>query len=191
MRLRASNLLPLLLVFFLAALTLWLRYAVEGPSSDGSASKRHDPDAVVDNFTVTRLDESGKPRYLISARRMIHNSGDDSAELESPRFLRTSSGSEMTVTADRGRITHDQREAIFSGNVQLVRSATGEKQELRARTEYLHIFAEQDKVRTDRRVTITEGKSTLSGVGMEADKQAGRFTLYSQVRGIYDVPKTR
>lgn len=191
MRLRASNLLPLLLVFFLAALTLWLRYAVEGPSSDGSAGKRQDPDAVVDNFTVTRLDESGKPRYLISARRMIHFSGDDSTELESPRFLRTSAGSDMTVTADRGRITHDQREAIFSGNVQLVRSATREKGELRARTEYLHILAEQDKVRTDRRVTITEGKSTLSGVGMEVDKQAGRFTLYSRVRGIYDVPKNR
>jgi len=191
MRLRAGNLLPALLVFFLAALTLWLRYAVEEPSPGGQASKRHDADAVIDNFTVTRLDKSGKPEYRISAQRMIHYSDDDSTELESPRFLRTSAGSEMTVTADRGRITHDQDEAIFSGNVQLVRSATREREELRAQTEYLHIFAEKDIARTDRRVTITEGKSTLSGVGMEVDKQARTFTLHSQVKGTYDVPKNR
>lgn len=191
MKLRAGNLLPPLLVFFLAALTLWLRYAVEEPSSDGSAKKRHDADAVIDNFTVTRLDKSGKPEYFISARRMIHYSDDDSTELESPRFLRISADSEMSVTADRGRITNDHREAIFSGNVQLVRAATREREELRARTEYLHIFAEKDIARTDRRVTITEGKSTLSGVGMDLDKLARSFTLHSQVRGTYDVPKNR
>ena len=50
MRLRANNLLPLLLVLFLAMLTLWLRHAVEAPSVSGAGGKGHDPDAIVDNF---------------------------------------------------------------------------------------------------------------------------------------------
>lgn len=189
MKLRASNLLPLLLAFFLAALTLWLRYAVEAPAGNGPGAKRHDADAIVQNFTLTRLDESGAAQYLLTARTMTHYPADDSTELDAPKFQRTREGLAMTITADRGRITHDQREAFFYGNVLLVRDAANGRDELRARTEFLHILAEKDIARTDRRVTITEGKSTLTGVGMEVDRRSRRFTLLSQVRGVYDVPK--
>ena len=54
------------------------------------------------------------------------------------------------------------------------------------RTDYLHVLAEKNIARTDKAVTITEGRSVLSGVGMEFDENARRFTLFSQVRGRLD-----
>jgi lipopolysaccharide export system protein LptC len=185
MKVRVSNLLPLLLMFFLAALTIWLRIAVEGPRGGGSSHVRHDPDAIVDNLQVTRLNEHGSPQDLITATRMIHFADDDGTELVGPQMIRRSEGGELTITADRGTVTHGGEQAYFYDNVLVVRAATAEREELRMRTDYLHVLAEKHVARTDRPVTITEGQSTLSGVGMEYDDNAHQFALHSKVRGTF------
>lgn len=186
MRIRVSNLLPLLLVFFLAALTLWLRIAVETPSGGDPRLRRHDPDAIVDNFTVTRLDENGRAQYSLAASQMIHFADDESTELFAPRFVRRGDGPAVTITADRGTINHEGDEAFFRGNVLVVRTATQEQSELQIRTNYLHVLAERNVARTNEPVTITEGKSVLSGVGMEYDREKSRLELFSSVRGSFD-----
>jgi lipopolysaccharide export system protein LptC len=83
-------------------------------------------------------------------------------------------------------VTRDGEEAFFHGDVLVVRAATAEREQLQVRTDYLHVLAEQNIARTDRAVTITEGRSVLSGVGMEFDENAHRFALFSQVRGRFD-----
>jgi LPS export ABC transporter protein LptC len=72
--------------------------------------------------------------------------------------------------------------------VLLLREATPEEPELRARTEYLHVLAGQGILRTNQSVTISDGKSTLTGVGLIVNKTKKQFTLQSQVRGTFDVP---
>ena len=57
------------------------------------------------------------------------------------------------------------------------------------RAEDLHVLPEKNIARTDRAVTITEGRSVLSGVGMEFDESARQFALFSQVRGHFDQAK--
>jgi len=186
MRIRVSNLLPLILMFFLGALTLWLRIAMEAPADSSNGHQRHDPDAIIDNFTVTRLDKQGVPLYSLTANRMVHFAADDSTELAAPRVVKRGDGPTVTITAERGTVTRDGEEAFFHGNVLVVRAATPEREELRVRTDYLHVLAEKNFARTDKAVTITEGRSVLSGVGMEFDENARRFTLFSQVRGRLD-----
>jgi lipopolysaccharide export system protein LptC len=56
-------------------------------------------------------------------------------------------------------------------------------------TEYLHVIPERDLARTDRRVTIMEGSSRLSGVGMEYDRGSGELRLLSAVKGTFDAKK--
>ena len=175
--------LPLLLALSLGALSLWLRFAVESEGPLAHGSQRHDPDAVVDHFTLTRLSETGKANFVLNARRMLHYSDDDSTQLEAPRFLKRGDGPALTVSADRGELTQEGSEAAFHGNVLLVREGSGDRDELRVRTAYLQVLADGDIVRTDRQVTITEGRSVLSGVGMEFDKRARRFSVLSQARG--------
>ena len=87
MRTRVAHLLPLVLMLFLAALTLWLQYAVLGDSGGDAKPASHDPDAIVENFAVQRLDESGKLRYTFSAPKMVHFSDDGSGEVIYPRIV--------------------------------------------------------------------------------------------------------
>ena len=186
MKIRVANLLPIVLMMFLAALTLWLSIYLETPATARSSQSRHDPDAIIDNFTATRLDEHGVPKYTLAADRMRHFANDDSTELEAPKVIKRGEGPTVTITADHGTVTHDGEEAFFHGNVLVVRAASPEREELRVRTDYLHVLPEKNIARTDQAVTITEGRSELSGVGMEYDENTSRFALYSRVRGRFD-----
>jgi lipopolysaccharide export system protein LptC len=186
MKIRITNLLPIMLMLFLAALTLWLRITMEAPGTSGNGPHRHDPDAIIDNFTVTRLDERGVAQYTLTANRMLHFADDDTTELAAPRVIKLGEGPTVTITAERGTVTRDGEEAFFHGNVRVVRSATPEREELRVHTDYLHVLPQKNIARTDRAVTLIEGRSVLSAVGMEFDENARRLTLFSQVRGHFD-----
>ena len=107
MSIRASNLLPLILMFFLGALSLWLRITMETPGGVGNGHKRHDPDAIIDNFTVTRMNEQGVAQYTLTANRMVHFADDDTTELAVPQVVKRGDGPTVTITAERGIVTRD------------------------------------------------------------------------------------
>jgi LPS export ABC transporter protein LptC len=189
MKKRAAPLLPLALMALLGALTLWLQYAVRESAGGDSRSPVHEPDAVVENFTVQNLDAAGKLQYTFSAPKMLHFSDDGSGEVLYPRVVQIAAkGADVVATANRGVIHRQGEEALLYGNVQILREATPQEPEFRARTEFLHVLAGRGILRTDRTVTISEGNSTLTGVGMIIDKQKQQFTLQSQVRGTFDAP---
>jgi lipopolysaccharide export system protein LptC len=190
MRSRVAHILPLLVILLLAALTLWLRFAMEkGPPAAGGKD-RHEPDAIVNKLTINRLSTEGRPRYFLVADRMLHYPDDDSTALESLRFVqRNDAGPDTVITAARGTITKEGEEAFLYDNVLMVQAATGERPELRVHTDYLHILAEQGRAQTDKKVTMTHGKSTLVGVGMDANNKTQIVTLRSQVKGSFDAPK--
>ena len=183
---RVSNLLPLLVVLFLAALTFWLRVSVEAPETNAPGKNRGDPDAVVENFTLTRLNAAGKANYVLNARRMLHFPGNDSTQLEAPQFSRRGDGPAIRISADRGALDHEKEEARFYGNVMVVREAGGSRRELRVSTEYLQVLARRDIIRTDRPITIREGGSVISGVGMELNRRTSTFAVFSRARGSFE-----
>ncbi|OGA12645.1 MAG: LPS export ABC transporter periplasmic protein LptC [Betaproteobacteria bacterium RIFCSPLOWO2_12_FULL_63_13] len=186
MKNRIPHLLPIVLMLFLAALTLWLRFALETPVPGGNGRDRHDPDAIIDNFTLTRLDEQGIARYALTANRMLHFSDDDTTEITAPRVVKRGEGPTLTITAERGTLAREGNEAFFHGNVLVVRAAAPGSEELRVHTDSLHVLPDENIAQTDEAVTITEGRSSLSGVGMLFDEDARRFALFSQVRGRFE-----
>ena len=192
MKTRVTPLLPLALMAFLGVLTLWLQYAVREGTAIESKARAHEPDAVVENFTVQNLDTSGSLRYTFSAPRMEHFADDGSGEVLYPRVVQiVPDGGNYVATANRGTINRQGEEAFLYGNVLLVREATPEEPELRARTEFLHVLAGQGILRTNQTVTISDGRSTLSGVGLVINKAKQQFTLQSQVRGTFDAPRRK
>ncbi|MBI4291500.1 MAG: LPS export ABC transporter periplasmic protein LptC [Betaproteobacteria bacterium] len=180
---RVPNMLPLLLVLFLAGMTLWLRFAIEAPGPSEPREHHGEPDAVVDNLTLTRLNATGKPHYVLNARRMTHYPEDDTTQLEGLKFAKSGDGPALRITAERGALTHESEEAHFFGNVLLVREGERNRDELRVRTEYLHVIPQRDIVRTDRPITISEGRSVISGVGMEFNRRTRKLTVFANVRG--------
>lgn len=189
MKPRVTPLLPLALMAFLGVLTLWLQYTVQEGSGGDAKPMKHDPDAVVENFTVQRLDRSGKLQYTLSAPKMMHFSDDGSGEVLYPRLSQVANdGGNFIATANRGSINRQGEEAFLYGNVLILREATPQRPEFRVSTEFLHVLAEQGILRTDRSVTISEGRSILTGVGMVVNKNKDQFMLQSQVKGIFDAP---
>ena len=187
---RASHLFPLLLMLALAAASLWLERTVQAPERDNSGKLRHDPDFIGEDFGVTKIGATGKPEYVLSAARMLHYPDDESTEVLAPRLVqRHDDAPPVVIRADRGTIAKSGAEASFHGNVVVLREAGRGKNELRVQTEYLQIVPDQDLARTDRAVVITEGRSRLTGVGMEFNNKTRQFALQSQVRGTFDAGK--
>jgi lipopolysaccharide export system protein LptC len=187
---RASSLFPLLLILALAAASLWLERAVQAPERDNSGKTRHDPDFIAEDFGITKMDTSGKPEYILSAERMQHYPDDDSTSVVAPHLVqRHDDANPVVIRADRGLIVNKGEEARFYGSVVVVREAGRGQSELRVQTEYLQVVPELDLARTDQPVIITEGRSWLSGVGMEFNNRTRQFALQSQVRGTFDAGK--
>ena len=187
---RVSHLFPLLLMLALAAASLWLERTVQAPERDNSGKSRHDPDFVAEEFGITKIGASGKPEYVLSAARMLHYPDDDSTDIVAPRLVqRHDDAAPVIIRADRGTIAKNGAEASFHGNVVVVREAGRGKSELRVQTEYLQIVPDGDLARTDKPVIITEGRSRLSGVGLEFNNKTRQFALLSQVRGTFDAGK--
>ncbi len=187
---RASHLFPLLLMLALAAASLWLERTVQAPERNNSGKTRHDPDFVAEEFGITKIGVAGKPEYILSAARMLHYPDDESTDILAPRLVQHHDhATPVVIRADRGMITKNGAETNFHGNVVVLREAGRGKSELRVQTEYLQIVPDRDLARTDKPVIITEGRSRLSGVGLEFNNKTRQFTLQSQVRGTFDAGK--
>src|SRR5258708_12922568 len=122
MKTRVTPLVPLVLMAFLGLLTLWRQYAVLDGSGGDAKPARHDPDAIVENFTVQRLDGSGKLRYTFSAPKMMHFADDGSGEVLYPRLVQISEdGGNFSASANRATVCPHCWAASLSGYDMLFR----------------------------------------------------------------------
>jgi lipopolysaccharide export system protein LptC len=176
---------PFVLMLLLGGLTLWLRQVIDTPGGDATAQRRHDTDGVVENFTVTRLDKNGLREAQISAQRMVHFADGEATELYSPRLEKSGAGVTLRVRAQRGVVSRDYQDARFYDDVELLRQSDSSPDTLQVRTQFLQVLIDAEILRTDRPVVLTQGGSTISGVGMEYDRKTGRLVLLSGVKASF------
>lgn len=177
----SGSLLPLLLVAVLAGLTFWLQSVSEPGSSDRSGKSRHDPDFIVERFTVRRFDTGGGLQHTLASSRMEHFPDDDSTVVTEPRitFHRTSP---TQLSANSAWVSKDAKEIRLEGNVRLVRSAADSLATV-VTTTRLSIFPDDEVARTNTAVTIEQGRSVINGTGLVADNKIQTTTLLGPVRG--------
>jgi lipopolysaccharide export system protein LptC len=182
---RANTVFPLALLVGLAGLSFWLERAVQEHETE-TRVEQNDPDFIVENFTAMKMDKDGKPASTLKARRMKHYPETETSELEKPFLVQLrDSGPPVNISADRGLIAGSGDEVRLYGNVVVSRQATEERPELRLETRYLQVFPEQDLARTTEHVVITQGRTRLTGVGMEVNSKTEEFVLKSKVSGVY------
>lgn len=180
---------PVLLLGSLAALTYWLnsQIRVGEPAFDGSA--RHDADVFVENFKAINLDKDGHVRQALNAQRADHFPDDDNTTLDKPRIAFTEPDKpRLDVSADHATVTGNREHAYFEGHVKAVREATTEpdgKTEgpVTFESEFLHVIPKEDRIVTDRPVTITESRGTINATGLEYDNKSKVLKLKSKVSG--------
>ena len=96
-----SALFPLTLLLTLAALTFWLRYASELPDARRDGKYRHDPDYIINNATLRKLDNTGQLTYTLKSPEIRHYPDDDSTELRLPILIHQSPKKPtITMSAD-------------------------------------------------------------------------------------------
>ncbi len=189
MRLSATGLFPLLLMVSLALLTFWLERAAR-EEQPVSTVRRHDPDYIVDNFVITTFDAKGAAESTLSAAKMLHYPDDDSTDLVAPRVVQTKPGEpRMTLTADRGTLSHSGDEVFLFGNVTLVRDADAKEPQMRLNTSFLHVVTAKSLALTDREVSIVDDHRSLSGRGMEYNNELGVLRLQHDVRASIESAK--
>lgn len=182
---RHSLWLPLVLLLFLAGISSWLSYTVQGP---GNVNKRHDsdPETIVENFEAVRTDPQGRIKERLSARKLTHFSGSKLSELDAPRLVQISpDAANMTAVADRATISHDSKEVSLENHVTITRLGTDANPGLTLTTERLLLYPERDYLRAPGPVRIVGPGLNLVAASMEMQTTRRIIKLSGRVKAHY------
>lgn len=179
----SSVLFPLLVAGVLAALSYWLEIASRQPLALESRA-RHDPDYTIEDFELRRYSPEGALQHTLRARFLQHFPDDDSTEVLSPWMVwhRTPP---TTVSAQKARMDGEGKHIRLQEDVRVVRGAANGKEDTVLLTSSLDVFPDDEIVRTREAVTIRQGPSVVTGVGLEANHQTGIAVLDGPVRGTF------
>jgi lipopolysaccharide export system protein LptC len=182
---RIRHWLPLLPLLALLAATYWLNQQVL-PGKVQPESKRHDPDAIMENFSATNLNVQGEPNFILAAKKLLHYPDDDSTTVDEPRITMLSPGQPaIHATAEHGTVSKKGDEVFLRDNVKVLREASAQRGQMTLQTQYLHIVPDQDLADTDRAVTIVDTHNIVHATGMEMNNKTRTLKLLSQVKSEY------
>jgi lipopolysaccharide export system protein LptC len=190
MKLRFAQVFPVILMLALALGTLWLDRLVQLPPVTGKDKQRHDPDFIVEKFTVTQMSATGHPETSLTAPKMLHYPDDETTVLEHPRFLQTPiGGAAVEIVGTRGVVSKEGDLVRVEGDVRMTRAAFGDRAAMVIETSAIDIEPKTRIARSDEEVVITEGVNQLRGVGMMMNNDSREFELKSRVQGTIQVKK--
>lgn len=174
----------------LLGVTYWLNIQTQTGPIKATVNTRLSIDALMENFSATKMDEQGKPHFIISAKQLHHYPEDDSTTLDGPVLTTISNeGTAIRASAMQGKITSKGDKIFLQDNVEMQRDASTQQDKLTLKTESLQMLPKQNLITTDRPVTLTDATTTVNAVGLEMDYKLRTFKLLSRVRSEYVAAK--
>jgi lipopolysaccharide export system protein LptC len=186
---RITIYLPIILMGVLALGTYWLARTtpVFAPSAP-EAPPNHEPDYFLRGFSVKSFDATGRLKNEIRGVEARHYADTDTLEIDQPRIRSFSAeGAVVVATATRGISNADGSQVQLIGNAEVTREvpearrATEPKLEIRG--EFLRAFTEQERVLSNKPVTLTRGTDVFQGNSLDYDNQKHVLELTGAVRG--------
>ena len=182
-----SSLFPLTLLMTLTGLTFWLRYVTEQPEIRHDGRHRHDPDYIVHDSTLRKINESGTLEYTLKADVVHHYPDDDTIDLFNPNLVYTGKKSPtVTITANNAHVSDDNERIDLHGNVYIHRAATGKDEAMIGTTSTLTVFPNEEKAFTKAPVLLTQGRSWAKGIGLQMNTRAETYVIESQARAMLE-----
>lgn len=182
-----SALFPLSLLLALTGLTFWLRYATELPEARHDGKNRHDPDYIVTDGVLRKLDQTGRLQYTLNAADIRHYPDDDSTDMIRPSLVYLYPKSPtVTMLAERAHSNKDGKQIDLYDNVRINRAASAKDEAMSAFTPQLTVLPDDEKAYTKSPVLITQGKSWIKAVGMQVDNRAQTYVLESQAFAVLE-----
>jgi lipopolysaccharide export system protein LptC len=186
---RNSLWLPFTLLLFLAGISFWLNYTVQGPGS-GNARHDSDPEAIVENFEAVRTDPQGRIKERLSGRKLTHFSGSKLSELEAPHLVQISpTVANMTAVSEHATISHDSNEVSMENNVRVTRAGATPESALTLTTQHLLVYPDQDLLRAPGRVDVKGPGLVLNAARMEVQSTRRIIKFSGRVKALYQNAK--
>lgn len=183
---RIGGYFPLLLLALLAALSFWLERVLQPPGTPGATTVKHEPDYIVDGLSAVRMDEQGRVKHTLRARKMTHFPDDDVTVLVDPHLVTYSQGrAPVSVTSRDAHMSGNGENVYFENDVRVVRSAVGNQSELTLETPYLHVIPDDNIAKTDRPVTIRNAMGVVNASGLELNSETRLLKLNGRVKAVY------
>jgi lipopolysaccharide export system protein LptC len=180
-----TTLFPLLLLGLLAALTFWLQRATNFDDPINRAKARHDPDAIIDHFTMQRFDASGDLKNFLAATQLLHFPDNDSTEVTNPALTAYEGVSPTHISAKRAWLSHDGKEVRLMDQVRLVHTSATKAPDTVLETARMTAFPDDETAHSDDPVTITQGRSIVVGSGMDYNGKQSISVLRGRTHGVF------
>jgi lipopolysaccharide export system protein LptC len=188
---RISVYLPVILMGLLALGTYWLARSTPGVAQAfGERAPTHEPDYFLRGFSVKTFDPSGRLRSEIQGVEARHFPDTDTTEIDQPRIRAFNDKGALTVaTANRAIANGDASQVQLIGNAVVTREAPPPAKgqaappRLEIRGEFLHAFMNEERVRSDRPVTLRRGEDQFEAEQMVYDNLDRVLQMEGRVRG--------
>lgn len=196
----ASLYAPLLMMGFLASGTYWLvRNTPNIPSEVAAVPATHEVDYFLRHFTVRSYDAAGILKSELRGVEGRHYLDTDILEIDKAQLHNLNpAGDVINATGNRAYSNGDGSEIQLTGNAVVVRELRLEKAagnaaktvpRLEFRGDFLHVFLNEERVKSHKPVVLVRGADHFSGDSFEYNNLTGVANLKGRVKGVL-VPRS-
>jgi lipopolysaccharide export system protein LptC len=114
---------------------------------------------------------------------MMHYPDDDTTTVIAPR-LTFHSTPPAQLSSEQAQVSKDAQSVRLERNVRLYRSGEAGGLPIEVTSARLDVVPDAETASTDTPVTITQGRSVVTGSGLLADNKIKQTTLFGPVRGV-------
>lgn len=182
---RVTQILPVIIVAVLAALSYWLLQTQLRPLAPPTPEHlSHTPDYFANDFAITMLNQTGTTQYRLNAHSMVHFEDDQNTDVQLPT-MRAFSPDRPPVSANakRGVVNADGSVVDLYEDAVVTRPPGAGDPAMRADSEHFRIFANDDVVETEKPVKLQRGPSVSTANGMIYNNVTRSMQLLGDVRG--------
>ena len=186
---------PLLMMGFLASGTYWLvRNTPKVPSAVTATSVKHEVDYFLQKFTLKSYNAAGFLKSELRGAEGRHFPDTDILEIDMARLHNINpAGDVINATGNRAYSNGDGSEIQLIGDAMVVReprieTGTGDAAKPGTRLEFkgdfLHVFLNEERVKSHKPVVLIRGADRFSGDSFEYNNLDGVANLTGRVKGL-------
>lgn len=183
--------LPLVMMGLLALGTWWLvRNAPKPEAQPQQREVTHEPDYFMNDFTVKTFDATGRLQTQLQGETLNHFVDTDTMEIDKARTRSVSADGRITLaSANRALTNGDASEVQLFGNAIVTREAFRQPDgktvpPMQFKGEFLHVWPNEERVKSNQPVTLTRGTNQFTGDAMEYDNLSQVMQMRGNVKGV-------
>ena len=188
---RLAMYLPLLMMALLALGTYWLvRNTPPAPAAEPARAVTHEVDYFMRRVTVKTFDDTGRLKSELFGTQARHFPDTETLEIDQVRMRAVNpQGLLTTATANLALSNDAGNEVQLIGNALVIRESQQQADgtwlpRLEFRGEFLHVFMDDERVKSHLPVVLTRGQDQFRGDTLAYDNLTQVADLQGRVKGI-------